>query len=199
MKLFSKRLLAFAFTWIVFQSFGQEKGTNEISAGVGFLTTNDILTLGTTTAFFGVISSGNVTYSEKQLTIPAIGLGYKRALADRWMLGLDAYYQSHQSEVYINNIPDGSLRDAYFTIGVGTDFHYISTSWFQMYSGVGVAYTFNDTQYTGTSNELSDSQTSFLNFHINALGFRFGKAFALFAELGFGYKGIVHAGVSIQL
>lgn len=190
--------MALCLILIAFQSAAQEKGTNEISAGVGFLTTNDLLHLGTTTVF-GVVSNGNVSYSEDQLAIPAIGLGYKRAIANRWMLGLDVYYQSRQTDVYINDIPDGSLRDSYLTIGVGTDYHYISTNWFQMYSGLGVAYTFNGTQYTGSSNEFSDSQTSYLNFHINALGFRFGKAFALFTELGFGYKGLIHAGLSVQL
>ena len=80
----------------------------------------------------------------------------------------------------------GSADFTNITIAVESDYRYISKDSFQMYSGLGLAY-FTADQYT----------TNF-SFQISALGFRVGKNLAAYAELGFGYKGIVHFGASYQ-
>jgi hypothetical protein len=115
------------------------------------------------------------------------------------MVGLDGYFESNQSDVYFDDLKDGTTRNSYFTIGLGTDYHYISTKWFQMYSGLAVAYTFGNASYNGSNDDFENSKYSYINFHVNALGFRLGKALAIFAELGFGYKGLLHTGLSLQL
>ena len=83
-----------------------------------------------------------------------------------------------------------------FTVGVGTDYRYISRNIFQMYSGVSVAYTSENVKSSGSYN--SPDTNGFVNYQFNVLGFRVGKKFAGFAELGYGYKGIINAGVSYQ-
>lgn len=182
------------FSW---QLNAQEKGTHEIYAGVGLFTTNNMLHLGSDSRVAG-ISSSHLSYNNIR-NIPAFGLGYKLAVADRWMVGLAAYYESNQSNVYYDGVRDGTMRHSYFTIGLGTDYHYISRKRIQMYSGLELAYTIGGVNFDGSNNEIQERKYNYLNFQLNALGFRFGNSFAFFAELGFGYKGIIHAGLSLQL
>lgn len=178
------------------QGISQEKGTNEVYAGVGLLTTNMLLNLGSEILVTG-FSAGHVTYPNSK-GIPTIGIGYKIAPADRWMVSFDTYYEASKSEVFFDDVPNGNVRYSYLTLGLGTDYHYVSGSWFQMYSGLGIAYSFENARYDGSNNDIQDTKHSYINFHLNALGFRFGKAFAVFAEVGFGYKGLLHAGLSYQ-
>lgn len=179
------------------RGISQDKGTNEFYAGVGLLSTNTILNLSSDILVTG-ISAGHISYRNSTNT-PTFGIGYKIAPADRWMVNLDLYYESSKSDVYFDEIQDGTSRYSYLTIGLGTDFHYVSANWFQMYSGLGIACTFQNATYNGSNNDIQNTRHNYVNFQLNALGFRFGKAFAVFAEFGFGYKGLVQAGLSIQL
>lgn len=188
-------LFSLFFSW---QANAQEKGTHEIYAGVGLLTTNNILSLGSNMIVDGFSTSAHLSYNNVRY-IPAFGLGYKLAVADRWTVGLAGYFESDQSDVYYDDVRDGTMRHFYFTVGLGTDYHYISRKWFQMYSGLEIAYTFGGVNYDGVNDEIANSKYSYLNFQLEALGFRFGKSLAFFTEIGFGYKGILHAGLSFQL
>ena len=42
----------------------------------------------------------------------------------------------------------------YYTIGLGTDYHYLSTNWVQLYSGASLAYTLVHENYTNTRSNL---------------------------------------------
>ncbi|MFT7073036.1 MAG: hypothetical protein ACJAX3_002028, partial [Patiriisocius sp.] len=72
------------------------------------------------------------------------------------------------------------------TFALETDYRYVSKPSFQMYSGVGLAYF------------TSDEYNTNLSFQVNALGFRVGKKLAAYAELGFGYRGMINVGASLQ-
>ncbi len=174
----------------------QEKGTSDIGIEGGVFTTNDILEIASSIIVTG-ISAGNTTYQNQNET-PAILIYYKYALAKRWFVGIDASYQSIWYDAYVNNAKSGKITDSYITFGLGTEYHYVSTEWFQMYSGLSIAYTAQSSKYTGSSSDFSNGSSSFVNFHVNAAGFRFGKVLAGIVELGFGYKGIVTGGISYQ-
>lgn len=180
------------------QSNAQQKGTHELYAGVGLLTTNNTFSLRSNIMLDGYTSSSHLAYSNNH-NIPAFGLGYKLAVADRWTVGVAGYFESDQSDVYYDDVRDGTMRHSYFTIGLGTDYHYISRKWFQMYSGLEVACTIGGLNYDGVNDEIVERKYRYLNFQLEALGLRFGKSFAFFTEIGFGYKGIIHAGLSLQL
>ena len=90
------------------------------------------------------------------------------------------------------------MDQSFVTFGVGTEYHYVNADWFQMYSGLSVGYTFQTLNYNGSSSDFEDGSDSYFNFQVNALGFRFGKEFAGFLELGVGYRGIANVGVSYQ-
>ena len=169
--------------------FAQERGTHDLSFGVGFETSNDFLNTLEDIA-------GGVSYANTTVT-PAFSLTYKIAIKDKWVVYADGVYQAVSEEVVEGGLTTGDVSHRYFSVGFGSEYHYISKVWFQMYSGASVAYTSQNSNFT-TSSNLEDNSDGYFNFHVNALGFRFGKALAGFVELGVGYKGVANAGVSYQ-
>lgn len=184
-----KTVLVAIFGLISTLAFSQEKGTHEIKLGVGFETSNEFLNT------VEDITSG-VSYANTTVT-PAFNLTYKIAIKDKWFFYADAAYQVVTEDVIENGLTTGDVSQRYFTVGFGSDYHYISKDWFQMYSGASIAYTSQNADFT-TSSNIEDKSDGYFNFHVNALGFRFGKALAGFVELGVGYRGVANVGVSYQ-
>ncbi|MFD2552507.1 hypothetical protein ACFSQP_11860 [Bizionia sediminis] len=174
-------------------TFSQEKGTNDLSVAVGFGTSNEFLDILETivTAPFGLASYANET------STPAIMVTYKRALENNWFVYADGSFESNKGDLILNNTKVGESKRTYLTIGVGTEYHYIANTWFQMYSGGALALSTASSENTSPENTQKDN-TTYLNFQINALGFRFGKALAAVVELGVGYKGFANVGLSYQ-
>lgn len=170
-------------------AFSQEKGSHDISFGLGFETSNEFLN-----TVEDIISG--VSYANTSVT-PAFNLTYKYAIMDRWFLYADGAYQQVSEDVLEGGLTTGDVSTRYFTAGFGTNFHYISKEWFQMYSGASIAYTSQYSDFT-TSTNIEDESDGYFNFHVNALGFRFGKSLAAILELGVGYKGVANVGVSYQ-
>ncbi len=172
--------------------FAQEKGTNDISCGVGFATTNDLLNSvdDIISDIFGV-STANISAT------PAISLTYKYTIMNDWLLYADGIYQTINNDLIKHDTIIGNANNRYYTIGFGTEYHYINKDWFQMYSGVSLAYTYQNSNFSQSSN-IKDDTDNYFNFQVNAVGLRFGKQLAGVLELGFGYKGIANFGVSYQ-
>ena len=171
-------------------AFTQEKGTNEIVAGVGFYSSNEILN--TVEDIISGVSFAKTTVS------PTINLTYKIAVKDNWFLYADGSYQTVKEDVIENNLTVGDVSHRYITIGFGTEYHYIVKEWFQMYSGGSVAYTSQNSDFTTSSTNIEDRKDGFFNFQVNAVGFRFGKSLAGIVELGYGYKGFANLALAYQ-
>ena len=150
----------------------QTKGTSQITIGYGAYSHYEFAE-----SFFNDVESSGV-----------LNVGFKYAVQDRFMLGGSLSYESMTGtdDFIIFEGEPGSADFTNITIAIESDYRYISKESFQMYSGLGLAY-FTADQYT----------TNF-SFQISALGFRVGKTVAAYAELGFGYKGIINFGASFQ-
>jgi hypothetical protein len=175
-------------------AMAQQKGTSDISVSVGAATSTDIANL-----FTNILAEGLTggEYSTRNMKAgPSLGLTYRYAVMDRWMVHADGFYQKMTENLYLSNAKSGELKYSYITVGLGSDYRYISKEYFQMYSGLAVAYTSESIDNSGQGG--SPKGEGFFNYQINAAGFRVGKKLAGFAELGFGYKGIANVGVSYQ-
>lgn len=192
-----KKLLFSVLASIVFISTlqAQEKGTSEISANVGFATSTDLSNLFTDIIVSG-FTGGQITSSDMK-TSPSLGLTYRYAIADRWMVNVDGFYQTMSQDIFLAGKKDGKMDYSYVTVGLGTDYRYVSSKSFQMYAGIAVGYTSENMKYSG-SNGTPPDEKNFINYQLTAAGFRVGNQFAAFAELGFGYKGIANFGMSYQ-
>ncbi|MBA7533088.1 hypothetical protein ES705_25323 [subsurface metagenome] len=69
-----------------------------------------------------------------------------------------------------------------------------------MYSGGGLGATFvyEDNSYYQRINSTSSGSNVYPNFNFTFVGVRFGGRTAAFIESGFGYKGLLSFGVSVQ-
>lgn len=191
-----KRLLLsiFASLSFILASQAQEKGSSDLSVNIGFATSTELSNLFTDILVSGL--TGNQIKTGDIKAGPTFGVTYRYAIANRWMVQADGFYQKMSQDIYVNNTKEGKANYTYITVGLGTDYRYISNNFFQMYSGVAVGYTSENIKNSGAQNSADGD--GFINYQVNALGFRVGKKFAAFAELGFGYKGIVNTGVSYQ-
>lgn len=176
--------------------FGQEKGTSEIATGIGFGSTNALLNSAEEIIQVGG-SLGDINYDNTS-TAGSLYITYRHAIADQWMLGGTFAYQGITEDVLESGAIIGDVSNRYLTFGIESDYRYISKPSFQMYSGLGVAYTIQASEFNGTSTDIADGDDSYFNFQVTALGFRVGKALAVFGEVGFGYKGFGTVGVSYQ-
>ncbi|MCF8236213.1 MAG: hypothetical protein K9G67_14550 [Bacteroidales bacterium] len=141
---------------------------------------------------------GNYNLENQQMS-GAFVFTYNYSLSKVVHLGGAFIYESITEDVMVNKEKKGEFRRDFYTIAAEGRFSYLNASFFQMYSGVGAGITFNTDKFISTDNsENSDTQTHF-NFQINFLGLRVGNAFGAYAELGYGYKGIVNAGISVRL
>lgn len=191
-----KNILLICLCLAFMSSFSQQKGTNEVGITFGGLSSNEFLSV-TNQIIESILTPSNTSY-QYESTSPAITMNYKYAIKNKWFLFADGAYQAISENVLVNDIKTGDIKNTFLTLGLGTEYHYVSKDWFQMYSGVSIAYTFQFVNYTGNTTFFKDGNSSFLNFQINAFGFRIGKKFAGILEFGAGYKGIANLGLNYQ-
>ncbi|WP_062060404.1 hypothetical protein [Aquimarina longa] len=191
--------LGFFFLGIFTSSLNaQDKGTSQISIGYGTATTNQLVSL-LSDIIITAGTLGNATFDNNK-SIGAINLNYKYAIIDKLMIGGSLVYEKIEDDALIQNKKIGERDNTFYTVGLEADYRYISKDVFQMYSGLGVAYTNSHQKFTSSSPTYkNDTYTiNYFNYQLTAIGIRVGKSIAGFAELGFGYKGILNFGVSYQ-
>jgi len=180
----------------------QKRGVTEFALGWGRGTTNEV---GNAISELGlqIFSLGNVQRTDFQHT-GASRVSLKVAPYDRLTIGASVTYEQINSNVMSQDVVVGDQKLYFLTGAFELDYRYITTESFQMYFSLGGGGTllydvFNDNDTSPETfsgyNEIYDP---YPNFHANLLGFRFGTNLGIFAEFGFGYKGIVNVGLSFQ-
>ena len=188
-------------------SFAQSQGTSEINVSLGVVTFEDFrisIEDVSSSLVTSLISGQELTYSDGgRLTGYTVHYGY--AIKDQWMLGASLAYQTVNRKLLVDTKESGESSSAVYSFGIETNYRYISNPNFQMYSGLGAGYAFGNTSFTIDDSTLAfkdenntTNSIDYFTFQITALGFRVGKKLAVFAELGFGYKGILNGGISYQ-
>lgn len=162
------------------------EGQNEISLSVGVITIPEIVT--TLGDIFATSFTGQKV--EESEGSGAITVAYSHFASPKFSYGLSATYE-RLTTTYSN--PADKIKWNAFAFILNGRYHYVSRPSFRLYSGLGAGYaTFN-----AKSNNSSFSNGAFA-FQVNALGARFGRQIGVFAELGFGYEGVIKAGVAYR-
>lgn len=170
----------------------------EVRANLGLLTTSDFGDV-FSDLIINVISGEN--YSSKNSTSTgALGIEYWHNQGKVLKLGGLFSYQSIKKDIYTLGDKVGNVNDNYFTILPEISFEYVKAEWVQVYSGLGLGVTILNQVFNSSVSDLESSSESnvLLNFHLNLVGMRVGKAFGASAELGVGAKGIFNAGLSYR-
>jgi len=116
------------------------------------------------------------------------------------VLGFSFGLSNSTSKIYNVGQYEGELSRKFYTGAIDWAYRYYNRGPIQLYSGLGLGFTFG--KETFTPNEVVQSSTgnkSSIAYQINAFGIRIGKKFGGFIEFGYGYKGIVNLGFSAQL
>ena len=132
-----------------------------------------------------------------------VSLTYRHITKNEMMFwGITAGYNQTKGDIYNVGQLEGELKRSFITVAVEGQYRYQNMKKIQLYSGLGIGYTFGNeilNPPTDSGNESSSGSINQFAWQINAIGMRIGNSIAGFIEFGYGYKGIVNAGLSIQL
>ncbi len=166
----------------------QKQGTFDLNVGAGILSTNHIINILVDFTTLGVDNS-HTTFST-----PAINTTLKYAIKDNWFVNAEGIYELEEEELLDkNDAMIGHRTHSYYSVGIGSEYHYLNKNFIQLYSGGVIGGTLTKINTKGDI----DNYYGF-NFQLNVIGLRIGKKLAATLELGVGYKGIVNAGLSYQ-
>lgn len=142
------------------------------------------------------------SYSKGLFATPTISIGYQYRLAKWFWLGGTFSYTGFYEAKYerISNLKCSSYNSHLISILPEARFSWLNKEKVTMYSGfgLGLAIYTDDTHYSDkfySPKPRTWDETSYAPaFHLTAVGIHVGKKWYGFAELGFGYKGIIQAG-----
>lgn len=160
-------------------------GAHEIHVGMGALTIESIAT-GLGSAIAGAITG---TGADVHGT-GAICFGYRYHFNKRIGIGITGVIE-HINVTYKDSPKKYEWNGFYLM--ADSRYYYFHRKYFQLYSGLNAGLAILTDK--GTS---SPETTTGFALQINALGFRVGKKIGVFAELGFGYRGVFNGGISAR-
>ncbi len=168
--------------------YSQEKGTMDFSVSAGVISSNFLID------FYAQLLTLGLIRTKGDVMTPAINTTFKYAVMDNWFVNADFTYEYAKKKLLGSNdeVLDIQTHN-YFTLGIGTEYHYFNTEITRIYAGTAIAYTLDNYKTNSQS-----ANVPHFNFQLTPLGIRVGKKLAGFFELGFGYKGILILGISYQ-
>lgn len=132
-----------------------------------------------------------------------ITVTYRRVSKNEFMFwGISAGYNQTKGDIYNVGQLEGELKRSFITVAIEGQYRYQNMKKLQLYSGLGIGYTFGSETLNPPVDSGKTSSSGSINriaWQINAIGIRIGNSVAGFIEFGYGYKGIVNAGLSVQL
>ena len=176
---------------------------NEVRISYGVLTSSELIQfLGED--FLATALTGGLYSPSNYRSSGAIGVDYYYKLSKRWSIGANFTFEELKKDVSYdkNRTVAGNSKNNYFTFMPQTRFSYLNNNGIELYSGLSLGASLRAEKFTPSKNETTlegeDSSQLFLAFQANLLGIRVGKKLGGFAELGFGNKGVINAGVSYK-
>lgn len=136
-------------------------------------------------------------------SIGTVFITYRHIFRNELLLwGITAGMSNSTSEIYNVGQYKGELKRQFYTVAIEWEYRYVNQGPVQVYSGLGLGFTYGTETLTPPPDLSATSSTgdiSNIAYQINAVGVRLGKKYAGFVELGYGYKGVINVGFSIQL
>ncbi len=165
---------------------------NELRGGVGFLSSNELIST-YSDLLSTSLTGGNYSVSNEK-TPGNFTLAYRYGLNKRLSLGSTFAYSLLKSDVNFNGSKTGTSTNNYFTFAPEVEYKYLYTKNFRLYGFAGAGLTLNR-QEVKEYGKVSTDYNPFFNFQVTPLGVQLGNKFGLYVEAGFGYNGIINAGL----
>jgi hypothetical protein len=175
-----------------------ESPKNSIAAGYGVLTVQDIASTVSDVLIdpftVGIIEVTDITGSG------VVFVEYSHFWKSKWRFLVNANYTSIKS-TFVNSSDQsnyGKGTDQYYALMVGVNYHWLTHNILELYSGLQAGGSYISTKQTYvTGDDATDNSFAFA-FQVTPIGLRVGKTFGGFAELGFGYKGLINVGIDYR-
>jgi opacity protein-like surface antigen len=199
MKVMKKQISLVVMLCLLFVStdlYGQKK-KHKVEVCIGIWSTSDMLS-----TFSDIIISSLPTKikMEDGNSFGSIHLDYRYNLTDRFALGgLMAFDYANAKGVFDGN-ETGKFYKRHYTLAVEAEYAYLRSGKFTMYALGGLGGTLYTLKYKDRKDSrLNDSATDpYAAFQVTPVGLRYGKNAGGFLEFGFGYRGIVNAGMFMK-
>jgi len=117
---------------------------------------------------------------------------------ENWLWGVTAGASANTSKIYNVGQYAGELKRTFISAAIEGEYRYRNQGVVQLYSGLGLGYTYGTETLTTPEQIATTGNISNIAYQVNVIGVRLGTKYAGFAEFGFGYKGIVNIGFSMQ-
>lgn len=184
-----KLLFISAFIFVCSNSYSQE---HQISAGYGVGSSNQILDV-----FENIISTifvPNASLNETS-SMGEFRLAYAYTPKEKWHFGVAFSYSQTDYDVANNGAKIGEQTNSYYTMAAETSYSYLKKEKLNLYSLLGAGATVaKSEQSQNSTNTSEDSTDTIFNFQVTPFGISYGKQWGGFAEVGFGYRGILSFG-----
>lgn len=120
----------------------------------------------------------------------SFSMAYNRFFSQRFSMGITGLYDD--ITVGYKNMPS-TLTWNIVAVLLNAKYNYVYDPRFHMYSGLSAGYA-----AVWANNVNNTERNNGFAFQARLIGARFGTTVGGFAELGFGYEGVVKAGLSLQ-
>ncbi len=175
-------------------SFSQE---HQVSVGMGVGSTPQIID-----AFMEIGSDFSLIFFHATSTLNKtnnIGeyrLAYGYTPKDRWNFGGAFSFNQSQFDVVSTEGKIGERVINYYTLAAESSYYFMKKEKLKLYALLGAGATLGSLKEKDfLSDKENRSRGTFFNFQITPIGISYGKQWGGFAELGFGYRGILSFGV----
>lgn len=147
-----------------------------------------------------IIPDANAYVQKDSKQTGVFGLGYRNQITDRLKVGGDlGYMKSEQifgpKAATTNNTNDVKKTQHVFIAMPVVEYSYIKTPWLNFYGSAAAGVNLTSSTERKNGQNAKDSKVGFA-YQVNPAGLRVGKKLAGFAEVGYGNKGIITAGIS---
>jgi opacity protein-like surface antigen len=199
MKVMKRKVSLWVVLCLLFAStkiYSQEK-THTFEVGIGLWNTNEIIN---TFSNMIVSSLPDNIKMEDDNSYGSIHLGYKYNLTNRFALGGFMAFDYVKSKGFFEGNEAGIFHKRHYTLAIEVEYAYIRFEIFTMYGLAGIGGTLYTLKYEDHNNSNQDDSNTnpYVTFQVIPIGLRFGKNVGGFLEFGFGYRGIVNAGMFVK-
>ncbi|MGV0754700.1 outer membrane beta-barrel protein [Empedobacter brevis] len=181
-----KKSLLILMSTITTSVFAQTSSKHEISVGYGIAPVQEFGTLINDGVLMGIAGRKSDHISGSG----AINATYRYMINNRFSVGVSGFWS--QSKVTYKD-PSGKSTWNVFGVMANGKYNYIAKEKFQLYGNAGLGYA-------NYNNKTDNDKSSFgsLAYQVSPIGVYYGKNIGVFCEAGFGYNGILNAGVSYK-
>ncbi len=168
------------------------KGNIEAYAGYGLLSAPDFIT-----SFSNILTGALLPGMVEKIDSKGFGTvygGIDYYAGNHFALGAQYYYSAFERQYKMQNESTATLNTQYHSVLIRGKGIWVNRPSFQLYSALAAGPSF-----ASAKNDNDETKNSIIfAFQASPIGIRVGNHIAFFLEGGFGYQGLISAGLSAR-